>query len=613
MVGSTVSAMVVQTAPAPRRRPAATSPTARQPHEPATGPGSAAAVQTCFDDLGTPLSEVTFVVVDLETTGGSPTACAITEIGAVKVRGGQVLGEFATLVDPGQPIPAFIATLTGITDASVAGAPRIAAVLPTFLDFCRGAVLVAHNARFDVGFLRANARRLGLRWPGPAVLDTVTLARHVLGDEVRNHRLATLAPHFGSPTVPIHRALDDARATVDVLHGLLERIGNLGVTSWEDLEVFSNRVPPARRQKRHLADGLPQSPGVYLFHGPGDEVLYVGTSVNLYRRVRSYFTAAESRARIGEMLQVATRVTPIVCQTRLEAQVRELRAIADHRPRYNRRSRDPNRAPWLKLTDEPFPRLSMVRTVRRNGRTTYLGPFSSASAAEQAMAALHEVFALRQCTTRLPVTPTPGRVTACVLADLGRCGAPCIGAQPRDQYLKVVTDVTAVITGAVTPLTTHLMATIHRFASSQRYEDAARQRDRLEAFLTAAERTQRREPLTVNAELMAARRRNVGGWEIVLVRHGRLAGTAVTERGEDPRPTIAALQAGGEVVVAPTGGSLPALPEETDLILRWLAEPGVRLVSTQTEWTCPVGGAGQARHALSALTTSPVAETAAPP
>ena len=122
------------------------------------------AVQASFDELGTPLREVTFVVVDLETTGGSPQACEITEIGAVKVRGGEVLGEFQTLVDPGVPIPPFISVLTGITDAMVAGAPRLGAALPGLPRVRRrhgGTVLVAHNAPFDMGFLKAACARTG--------------------------------------------------------------------------------------------------------------------------------------------------------------------------------------------------------------------------------------------------------------------------------------------------------------------------------------------------------------------------------------------------------------------------------------------------------------------
>jgi DNA polymerase III subunit epsilon len=185
--------------------------------------------QPSLADLGTPLHEVTFVVVDLETTGGSPEHSAITEIGAVKVRGGELLGELQTLVDPGVPIPASISALTGITDGLVAGWPRIDSVLPAFLEFAGGAALVAHNARFDTGFLDANLVRRGYARLDHPVVCTAALARRLVRDEVRNCKLSTLAQHFRCRTEPVHRALADARATVEVLHALLERAGTFGV------------------------------------------------------------------------------------------------------------------------------------------------------------------------------------------------------------------------------------------------------------------------------------------------------------------------------------------------------------------------------------------------
>ncbi|RUP38264.1 MAG: hypothetical protein EKK60_10350, partial [Gordonia sp. (in: high G+C Gram-positive bacteria)] len=204
------------------------------------------------------LATTPFVVVDLETTGGSADRDAITEIGAVKICGGEVVGEFATLVDPGCPIPPEIVTLTGITTAMVSAAPRIGEVLASFLEFARGAVLVAHNSRFDLGFLAAAARRNGLDFHFPATLCTVALARRVLTrDEAPSVRLSAMAALFGSTTTPTHRALDDARATVDVLHALLERIGNRGVGTFAELLDYLPRATPAQRAKRRLADPIP--------------------------------------------------------------------------------------------------------------------------------------------------------------------------------------------------------------------------------------------------------------------------------------------------------------------------------------------------------------------
>src|SRR5699024_1249806 len=222
--------------------------------------------QLSFDDLGTPLAEATLVVVDLETTGTDPAADAITEIGAVKVRGGEVLGEFRTFVDPERPIPAFVAALTGITDAAVAQAPSIRTVLPMFLDFVGDAALVAHNARFDVGFLSAQAAACGITWPRPRVLDTLALARTVFRrDEVRDHKLSTLARHVGARITPDHRALSDARATVDVLHAIIERLGAAGASTLEDLSTAHRRATPTQLRKKHLADDVPAVPGVYQF------------------------------------------------------------------------------------------------------------------------------------------------------------------------------------------------------------------------------------------------------------------------------------------------------------------------------------------------------------
>ena len=556
-------------------------------------------VQGTLDELGTPLGEVTFVVVDLETTGGSPASAAITEIGAVKVRAGQVLGELQTLVNPGAPIPPFIAVLTGITDSMVRTAPRIQTALPAFLEFARGAVLVAHNAPFDIGFLRAAAVQTGHEWPGFRVVDTAHLARQVVTrDEAPNRKLSTLARLFGSATTPDHRALTDARATVDVLHALLERVGSVGVHSLEELSTFSSRVSTAQRRKRHLAEGLPHSPGVYLFRDARDHVLYVGTSVDIATRVRTYFTASEHRTRMAEMVALAERVVPVVCQTTLEASVRELRLIAEHKPRYNRRSRFPERAAWVKLTVEAFPRLSLVHAVRDDG-ATYLGPFGTRRGAELAVEALHDAFALRQCTRRLGRRGGGGE---CALAEMGRCNAPCTqGPLAAPLYDEVVAQARATMTGDCRAAVGTLHARIQALADAERFEQARVVRDRLLALVRAASRVQRMAAIASCSEVVAARRRQAGGWEVVLVRHGRLAGTTVSPPGADPWPYVDALRASAEVVDPPVLPLPAALPAETEKVLGWLESDGVRLVAVTGAWASPVHGAGCERARLEPL------------
>lgn len=565
-------------------------------HQPAAG---RVGVQTSLGDLGTPLADVTFVVVDLETTGGRPEAEGITEIGAVKVRGGEIIGEFATLVDPGAPIPIQIQRLTGITTSMVHDAPRIAGVLPAFLAFLGpDSVLVAHNAPFDVGFLRAACLGHDMVWPKPPVVDTVKLARALVPrDEAPNHRLGTLAALFASTTTPNHRALADARATVDVLHALLGRLGSLGVTSLEDLLTFSGKVPARRRRKSTLADALPQEPGVYVFRDEAGTPLYVGTSGNIQRRVRSYFTAAEKRRGMGLMVDLAQSVTPIPCATAIEAHVREIRLIAEHRPRFNRRSTRPEKVAWLKITDERFPRLSVVRKTKPDG-ATYVGPFRSATAAHSARDLVHDVRRIRQCTQTITAR---GTATSCVLAQLGRCDAPCLGSLSPEQYAPVVAEVRHGLTHGTGAFVSDVEARLARLAAQERFEEARAVRDNLLELLRGTDRHQRHQALVSNPGLTAARPRAGGGWEFVVVRHGRLAGSAVAERGADPRPVIASLELAGEVVSAPAPNAACALPEETDVVLRWLERPGTRVVETATEWVSPVGGAGRALAALDPL------------
>lgn len=549
------------------------------------------AVQGTLDELGTPLSEVTFVVFDLETTGGSPAEHAITEIGAVKVKAGEVLGEFSTLVDPGGPIPPFISVLTGITDAMVVAAPRIESVLPSFLEFVSGAVLVAHNAGFDTRFIKAACAALGYPPPLNPVVDTVDLARRVLTrDEVPNAKLGTLARFFRSPTEPCHRALQDARATVDVLHGLIGRAGSFQVHTLEELKSFVRAPTPEQQRKRHLAESVPHAPGVYLFEDERGEVLYIGKSNNLRNRVRSYFTASETRPRVREMIGIAERVRHVVCATALEAEVRELRLIGGAKPRYNRRSRFPEKVVWLKLTQEPFPRLSIVREVRDDD-AAYLGPFSSARAADDARTALHEAVPLRQCTQRLTAST---RVAACALHEMGRCGAPCAGHESPADYSLHTEAARRAMQHDAGAVYTAVSARMERLSVEQRYEEASVDRDRLATFIRAAARMQRLSALTGIPQMVAASPAFDGGWDIHVIRYGRLAAAGVMARGTHPVPYVESLVAAAETVIPGPGPTHAATAEETECILRWLESPGIRLVEVDGEWSLPARGA--ARH-----------------
>ena len=551
-------------------------------------------MQASFAQMGTPLSEVVFVVVDLETTGGPPGADAITEIGAVRVRGGAVESEMSTLVNPGRAIPAQITVLTGITNAMVASAPPVGEALTAFLAWARldgeSTVLVAHNARFDVGHLRGAARALELGWSEPTVLDTLGLARRAWSRaEVPDHKLGTLAALVGSPIRPVHRALGDARATVDVLHAALEVLAPLGVTHLEDLATAADPVPARRRAKSRLADGLPSSPGVYQFLSAAGQVLYVGSAVDLRRRVRSYFTAAEKRSRIANMLDTTVQVRAIPTPTEIEARVRELRLIAELDPPVNRRSRSPRSRPWLRPVGGPRPRLAATTVLTLAQADGAVGPFPSRAALAQARRAVESALGMHPWDG-------PGARTA------GPAGA---GIPASAEAVRLA------LSGRVDLVALPLLERISALAAVERFEEAGMWTARLRSLLLAACRAEKARPLLACPHLIAARRRPGGGWELVAVRWGRLAGSAITPPGADPRPAVRALRATAEVVAPPSRVGAAAGVEETLLLADWALDAGARIVEVdggqegaarvleRLSW--PVGAAARHRRIIDAV------------
>jgi DNA polymerase III subunit epsilon len=536
--------------------------------------------QLGFDDLGTPLFDTTFVVLDLETTGLRPGLDRITEVGAVKVRGGEVLGELRTFVHPGCAIPPAISAVTGITDAMVRDAPRIGTVLPTVLDFLGGAVLVAHNARFDVAFLRAAATAHGAGAFDPVVVDTAQLARRLVRDEVRDCRLGTLARHFRSTTRPDHRALTDARATVDVLHGLLERAGTLGATTLEDLRDLARSTSERAFRRIGLVDGAPSSPGVYRFLDARGEVLYVGKATDLRSRLRTYF-GQDPRRRIADLVRETARVTWQPTATVLEAEVLELRAIHAHRPRYNRRSRRPEAAVHVAVTAEAFPRLSVVGAPGRAHRRT-VGPVASRRLADQLVAAVHDAFPLRTCTLRLRRAQDH---PACVLKELGRCGAPCDGTQRPEDYAQLV-DAVELAFDDPARLLDRLRSRMLAYATEGRFERAGEVRARLHSVGRTLAGVRRREALAAADELVLTRP-DGDGTEVVVVRRGRLAGTTRVRGPLDDDATVALARTLDLDDCAGPPGRDDA--EEVGLVLDWLDRSGVRLVVGEG-WAEPVAG-----------------------
>jgi DNA polymerase-3 subunit epsilon len=525
--------------------------------------------QRSFDDLGTPLFDVTFCVVDLETTGGSPRDCEITEIGAVKVRGGEVVGSFQTLVDPGAVIPPFITVLTGITQAMVVRAPTIESVLPAFLEFCGGSVIVGHNIRFDLSFLDAAAVRLGYeRLPNRSV-DTAALARRLVRGEVRNLKLGTLATHFRSPVTPVHRAYEDAVATMHVLHGLLERVGNLGVTALDDLLVLPTARGSSDYRKIDLAKSLPRRPGVYQFVDRNGTVFYVGKAKNLRTRVMSYFHG-DDRKSVTTMLRELDRIEHVVCPTELEAAITELRLIHAHRPRHNRASRPAKANHWVTLTKGAFPRLSLTRTLHEDSPLV-VGPFRNRRSAELVMLAMWDAVPIRRCSAR------PGsRAGRCGPAQLGAALCPCDGTLDAGDYRAVVERLIAGVVADPGAILEPLESKMLDHARNQRFEEAGWIRDRHRALARAIERRRRWMALASAGRVIVER----SDGETAVIDEGRYV--AGWSAGGQP-PLIVPFVPQPTTSVPPTA----AVAAEADLVWKWITATDARIIEASAPLSLP--------------------------
>ena len=531
-----------------------------------------------FDSLGTALAATTFVIVDLETSGSAPSEGGITEIGAVKVCGGEVISEFQTLVNPGTPIPPFITLLTGINDAMVSDAPKISQAVPSFIEWAGECVFVAHNASFDLGFLRASAKLVNVDFPTHKVLDTLTLARCILSrDEVQNRKLGTLAQFFGSPTEPVHRALADARATNHVMHGLFERLGSMGITSLEETLEITTIIKPAQRKKRTLATDLPSVAGVYAFKDDQNRVLYIGKSRNIRKRAMSYFTRAETRDRMNRMLDLTNHIDAIPCHTELEASIREARIIMESKPPFNSAGKRTEKSIWIRITNEPYPRLSVVRKVTDDA--FHFGPIKTMEQATLVVDALTSVIGVRTCTQKLSLKKTS---PSCALGEMGRCTRPCELVISTDDYSVLVDQVRNVFNGDsfVEQILTNKISTL---AAQERFEEAALMRDRLHAWLAAAIRHKRLTSISGISEIVAYTETD-SGFDVHIFRYGALAAAGFTDTRDQLEAVIQKMRLTAQEYLSPIF-PLPANSiSEAFMINNWLENNNVKLVSISGTW-----------------------------
>ncbi|WNJ16118.1 exonuclease domain-containing protein [Pontibacter sp. G13] len=276
-----------------------------------------------------------YAVIDLETTGGNPKRDRIIEVAIVLVENMEVIDEFTSLVNPGMPIPDFITGITGIDNGMVASAPPFYEVAKQIVEITEGAVFVAHNARFDYGFIQREFRSLGYPYTRKQ-LCTVQFARKVLPG-LKSYSLKNLCKHLEITNSAPHRAMGDAEATTKLLKLLLNTTHEAGNFKLVDVEIANIKIPPGIT--REDIDALPRTVGVYYFYGPDGEMLYVGKSTNIRKRVISHFQGAHKLKRTLNMFSQIHKIGFEETGSELVALLLENEEIKRHQPAYNRAQR----------------------------------------------------------------------------------------------------------------------------------------------------------------------------------------------------------------------------------------------------------------------------------
>ena len=368
----------------------------------------------------TPLFEAPLAIVDLETTGAHPAWDRVTEIAVVEVDGGEVVSEWSTLVNPGTSIPPGIQALTGITNAMVADAPAFEDLAPGLYERLAGRMFVAHNARFDYGFLRQEFERAGLKFQAKT-LCTVKLSRRLYPEHSR-HNLDSLIQRHGLTCSARHRALGDAQV---VWQFLRQAAADRGA---EVLQDTARRVAQLPSLPPHIdratVDAIPEAPGVYLFYGERDVPLYVGKSVDLRSRVLQHFASDLRSSREMQMARELRRIEWRRTCGELGALLQEARLVKSLLPVYNRQLR---RATDLCGFCFLGGKLVLARGDDINAETLPLvsGVFRSKRAALETLRGLADEH--RLCLQVLGVEKA--RKGACFRHQVERCGGVCAGKE----------------------------------------------------------------------------------------------------------------------------------------------------------------------------------------
>ena len=549
------------------------------------------------------LDEIEFVIVDTETTGLRPGSHRVIEVAGVRIRGGEVLGSYQSLLNPGVRIPTFIAQFTGISQEMVATAPKSHEVLPEFLRFVEGAIVVGHNVGFDIGFLSYEAQLLGQSFPIDG-LDTIPLARRFL-PALRRFKLDNVADHLKIQTANRHRALGDAKVTAAVFLKLLERAGQQGIATLGQLRrrlqlpvTWSGDITQATTTKQLellRSDGkvaaasvttrptgtlflnpawrrdFPTQPGVYLMKDENGQVIYVGKAKCLKDRLASYYNQPLGYTRkMDGLLQNVKKIDTIVLGSELEALLVESQLIKQLQPTYNVQLRNYELYPFIKIDiQHTFPRVYATREVAADG-ARYFGPFRSKRLVDLTIELVQKVFPIRTCTRGLPPQAKPSE--PCLRLHLNRCSAPCRGDADAAEYRKVIDEVCAFLGGEREDLLDRLRRQMLEASQTLNFERAAWLRDTIRSvdeiligqkLITGA--------VESNNLLIIYPSARENSNELFLIRHGRLVEQRCVAHAPDTvKQAVGELLQGAAALGEPPSIVGQAEVDQINIISRWI-------------------------------------------
>jgi len=396
----------------------------------------------------TNIFETTFIVCDVETTGLSAYDNRVTEVAFIKVRNGEILDKYSTLVNPGQHIPREITNLTGITNEDVFNKLSFSEIAQDIINFIgdpeeENIVFTGHNVGFDYKFIQQSFFRAGLKFEMRS-LCTCKLARRLLR-RLKSKSLSNVAAYYDIKIKKAHRAYDDALATTRILMNFLEilteehEFENVNeVLRFQNTKIYNNenKSPLLKRLKLTLKD-FPRSPGVYFMKAKDGEIIYIGKAKNLRERISSYFRYnSELPVKIRRLINNIAAIEYEITNSELSALILESKLIKQYKPRFNSAIKRFRYHPYLKIDiQNEYPRIEKVYEIENDG-ANYYGPFRSGLTVNRLLKDIDDEFKLRKCDYK-KLKPSREHST-CMYYEMKKCDAPCDLTQSKAEYANEV-------------------------------------------------------------------------------------------------------------------------------------------------------------------------------